>query len=373
MTSGPTRDRSGLAARFAVFERTAGTRAALYARLAPKIATDDDLLGLLDDAPDEQRLPVLLFAAVHLLVLEGRGGDLSAHYPTASPSTAAPSPPRVDDPFPSFRRVALEHAERIRAVVATRATQTNEVGRCAWFMPLAAEVAGGSGPVALIDVGASAGLNLLLDRYSYEYTDEHGRVVNQILPAEGRHGTPLIHCMLRAGSAAAWRPPMALPEVAFAAGIDASPIDVTDDDAVRWLKACIWPGMDDRFVRLSAAIELARTAPPSITRGDAVDALDEQVVAAHAHGHPLVLTSWVLNYLPFERQQAFVECLDRLGAAFDLSWIVAESPAETPGLPLPAGADEDLTVVSLVRWRSGRREVERRATAHPHGYWIRGG
>jgi hypothetical protein len=83
------------------------------------------------------------------------------------------------------------------------------------------------------------------------------------------------------------------------------------------------------------------------------------------------MNTWVLNYLTFDQRLAYVAELDRIGSTQDLSWVLAESPAETPGLPIPTtDPAEELTVLSLVQWRSGRRSVQRLASCHPHGYWL---
>lgn len=350
--------RAALAQRFRDFEHVTATRASLYARLSPAIAADDDLLSLLDGAPTEQQLPVLLFAAVHLLVLEGRGGELGRHYPNLHGGAVA-----TTEPFADFRRVALEHADRVRDLVATRSTQTNEIGRCALYLPALDTVSREVGPLALVDVGTSAGLNLLLDRYGFDY-GEHGAI--------GGRSSIVLPCTLRGAAPPEFSAPHLVPEIAAAVGLDASPIDILDDDAVRWLEACVWPDMTERFARLVDAIALAREHPPRVMAGDAVAGVAELVESMREHGHPVVLTSWVLNYLPLHRQHEFVAELDRLGNVFDLSWVIAESPAETPGLPVPTEQPpEDLTVVSLVRWRRGTRSVTRLGTAHPHGYWLR--
>lgn len=369
-TSGP---RADLAARFAAFERVAGSRAPLYARLAPRIAEDDDLLALLDDAPPQQRLPVLLFAAVHLLVIEGRDPDLAAHYPNLAADEVRRSPASASDPFPAFRRTALDHANRIRTIAATSTTQTNEVGRCAWLMPPAAAISAEVGPIALVDVGASAGLNLLMQHFRYEYARADAPPV-RLGMAPGMRAPAAaveIECELRPCGGRSIEPPRQLPEVVSAVGLDAAPVDVHDEDRVRWLEACIWPDMVGRFHRLVAAVALARSMQPRVVTGDAVDDLPGLLAQTAASAHPVVMTSWILNYLDHDRQREFVGVLDAAASDGDLSWIVAESPAETPGLPIPTTSPaEDLTVVSLVRWRGGRRTIERIGTGHPHGYWL---
>jgi hypothetical protein len=77
-----------------------------------------------------------------------------------------------------------------------------------------------------------------------------------------------------------------------------------------------------------------------------------------------------LNYLNSAERVEFVAQLDAIGAESDLSWVIAESPRETPELPVLGDPSEDITVISLVTWKSGRRESIRLATAHPHGDWI---
>jgi hypothetical protein len=343
-----------LAERFRNFATTStATRAPLYSQLSASVAEDTDLLRLLQAAPEPQQIPVLLFAGVHFMLLEGHRSPLVEHYPNLS--TGTPS----GDASTLFRSFALDHADELTGLISTRHTQTNEVGRCAQFVPplglLAAEV----GTLAHVDVGTSAGLNLLLPRYSYEY--EPGGTVG---------GPSAVH--LRCATRGAVPVPAEMPAIAASIGLDLMPIDVLDDDEVRWLEACVWPDQADRFARLVAAIELARSAPPDVRQGDAVADLASVVREAGAHGHPVVTNSWVLNYLPDDVRASYVGELDRIGTEQDVSWIIAEAPAQTPGLPVvTTDPPEEVTVVSLVRWRGGVRTSRRLATTHPHGYWLR--
>ena len=105
--------------------------------------------------------------------------------------------------------------------------------------------------------------------------------------------------------------------------------------------------------------------------GDAVGSLAAVVDRVCDEGHPVVTNSWVLNYLPHDERRRYVDELDHLGSRRDLSWVIAEAPAQTPGLPVPTtDPPEQITVVSLVRWRNGVRTTQRLATTHPHGYWL---
>ena len=340
-----------LSERFARFAETSATRSPLYARLAGAAAADHDIVALLHHAPEPQQLPVLLLAAVHDLLLRGAAPQLAAHYPNLTSS------PVRGDPFPAFRAFCRTHGPDIVATIGTRHTQTNEVGRCALFLPALAGVGEAEGPLAHVDVGASAGLNLLLPRFHYRY--EPGGSVGGPSPVT-------LHCATRRGPPI----PPAMPTISASIGLDLAPVDVHDDDAVRWLEACVWPDQPDRFERLVAAITLAREVGVDVRPGDAVDGLAGVVTEAAGAGHPVITTSWVLNYLTGAQRLDFVAELDRLGSTMDLTWVAAESPAETAGLPFPAWSGEERTVLAEARWRAGERTVRRLATAHPHGYWL---
>lgn len=357
-----------LAQRFRQFaDTTARSGAPLYARLSASIADDGDLLALLGHAPETQQLPVLLLAGVHAMLLGDRADPLASRLAAHYPNLARSGDVADGDPAQLFREFALDRADELAALISACGTQTNEVGRCAQFLPLLGllddELRTSDEPARLahVDVGTSAGLTLLLPRYGYEYAP--GGRVGGPAPVE-----------LRCSTVGPLPVPTNMPSITCSIGLDRAPINVLDDAEVRWLEACVWPDHADRFARLVAAIGMAREQPPDVRRGDAVEGLDKVVGDAAAHGHPVVTNSWVLNYLTDDARRAYVAELDRLGNEGDLSWIIAEAPAQTPGLPVVAAApDEELTVLSLVRWRDGVRTTARLGTTHPHGYWINWG
>ena len=223
----------------------------------------------------------------------------------------------------------------------------------------------GARPVGLVEVGASAGLNLLLDRYEYRY-DPGGTVGG---PAAVR-----LACQIRGDVP----PPLpaALPRIETRAGLDMHPVDVTDRDQARWLVACQWPDQLDRLHRVRAAVALAHTDPPTVVQGDAVDDVARLVDTVPDHALPVVVTTWVMAYLPEDRQVAFLTELDRLGAGRDLTYLFAEHRHEVPGLPMPPrpdGTADDPRFSTLVRldWRDGaRRPARRLADMHPHVTWL---
>jgi hypothetical protein len=348
----PVNDGNELPQRFRAFAATAAKRAPLYCHLAERIADDPATSRLLLHAPEQQQLPVLLFACVHWMLLNESDQPLARYYPnlTADVDTT--------DAYPAFREFCANHEQRLAELLGTRSTQTNEVGRCATFVPLLGLVAAEVGPLALVDVGCSGGLTMLIDRYECRY--EPGGVVGGPSPV-----------VLTCGTRGEVPVPEQYPPVAASIGLDRSPIDVTDPDAARWLEACVWPDQPDRFHRLHAAIGLAQVDPPRVRAGDAVEDLAATVDLVSQDGHPVVLNSWVLNYLSEAQRHAYVAELDGLGATSDLSWIYAEMPALVSGVPVPDDPDRaQRTVVTLVRWRDGVRTVEHPADAHPHGFWI---
>jgi hypothetical protein len=214
------------------------------------------------------------------------------------------------------------------------------------------------GDLAMVDVGSSGGLNLLLDRYEYRY-EPGGRVggsSNVVLECGTKGEVPIPH---------------EIPAIVARVGLDRSPVDLSDRSAATWLEACVWPDQLDRFHRLHAAIEIAHGTPPTVLSGDAVDDLAVTIDRVAAAGHPVVCNTWVLNYLSRGERLAYLDELERYGATSDLSWIMAESPQQIDGLPVPADTSvHHLTVLTLVRWRQGVRTIDHLGTTHPHGFWL---
>jgi hypothetical protein len=366
-----------LAEQFRLFARTAGRDGApRYRDICEGVAGDPVLLELTAHAPADQRRPNILLAAVHYLLLSGAGGPLARHYPTVAEWRGGAGagdrllpggePP---DPFPDFAAFAREHLDELVPLVATRATQTNEIGRCAVLLPALATVAGEHGlPLSLLDLGTSAGLNLLFDRYAYTYTRPDGPPVAAGDPASAVH----LQIELRAGRL----PDLDLPRISQRQGIDRHPIDPTDPDQALWLLACQWPDHLERFRRLAAALALARTVPdlPRIHRGDMVDDLGAMAADAPAESRLCILHTWAAAYLSPERQGGLEAAVDRVASTRPVSWLYAEHPFEVPGLPMPAApAGEPVrgsTALVLVELNGARRVERRLADVHHHGRWL---
>jgi hypothetical protein len=368
----PDDSTSALAARFRTLaDQDFAGYSPTYERIARAIADDPDSLGLLLDAAPTGRTPILALAAVHDIVLGDPQTALAAVYAGRSDA----------DPWPAFRSLLHDRQGDVLQRMRTRAIQTNEVGRSAALVPGMAAVAGAARragderPLALVEVGTSAGLNLLFDHYSIDYRRD-GEMVHRAGPPT----SPVrLDCELRGPH----DPPFAshgpTTPVASRLGLDLAPVDVTDDAACRWLRACLWPDVSDRAERLDAAISVARTDPPHLVEGDAVTELAPTLRALPAGVLPVVVATWALAYLGRAGRERLLVSLDEVGATTDLVLLTAEEPSAAPWVPgLPAEVatcgdatgDGTTTVLGARTWRAGAATDEALALCHPHVRWM---
>jgi len=295
-------------------------RSPLYERLALLVAGDEELLHLLARVPEPKRQPNLLFASAR-----------SLGWTSQDPET--------------FRIFVLERSERVLELLRNRVTQTNEVGRCSVLLPALARI---GGPVALVEVGASAGLCLMLDRIHYDYDGlEVGDAISEVQ----------LRCHLRGDL----RPPLHIPQIVWRRGIDLSPIDASDTAAVRWLEACVWADQSDRLERLRAALRLARLDPPSVLRGDLLDATAGVISDAPQGATLVVMHSATLAYLIPEQRDRFARMMESL----DGVWVSNEAPGVVPRLEDPVLRDAERRG-AFVLGQDGRIL----GLADPHGDWL---
>ena len=287
-------DERAIARRYRDYGALVERRSPLYAELARGVAGDAAALALLATLPLGKRQPLLVFGAARALF--GDPGN-----------------------WPELRTVLREHGEEVTGLVRRRATQLNEPNRCATLLPILARI---PGPLALLEVGASAGLCLLPDRYAYDY--DGGPRVNPGAPG------PVLQCAVRGPVPV----PARAPEVVWRAGLDLSPIDVGDDAAVAWLEALIPPDEPDRLERLRAAVALARRDPPPVVEGDLRRDLPALAASAPPGATLVVFHSGVLAYLGDADRVAFAATVRSLGAA----WISNEPPwAQPEAVPEASG------------------------------------
>ena len=261
-----------------------------YAAFASAMAGDPTTLALVATLPALKRHPVLILAAVR--------------YRYGTPADG-----------PALLTVIHDHLDEIGRLVHDRTIQLNEPARCAPVLPLLARL---PQPLSLIEVGASAGLCLVPDRYAYDYPRRR-RIEAAVavgLPA------PTMTCRARG--------PVPLPHrpvpVAWRRGLDLDPVNLADPDHLRWLEAQIPPDNPTRLARLRGAVAVAATDPPPVVAGDLRSDLADLVAQAPADSHVVVFHSGVLSYLSVHEREAFRQQMGELPG----TWISAETQSTFP-------------------------------------------
>ncbi|MGL4967664.1 MAG: DUF2332 domain-containing protein [Inquilinus sp.] len=287
-----------ISARYTRFADTeARCRSPLYEELARAVAADRETLGFLSTLPDMKRQPNLLLAAVRYLF---------------------GTPPG----WTEFRRALLAHPDAVRSLMLERSTQTNEAGRCATLLPVLARL---PQPLALLEVGTSAGLCLMPDLYSYDY----GRKV--IRARAGASEPPVFRCSTNETTPL----PTAAPHVVWRAGIDLSPIDASDPSQVAWLETLVWPEQATRLANLRAAAKIAAIVKPRLVKGDLRgNDLTRLCSEAPKDAALVIFHTAVLDYVSDSAdREAFAERVMRLCPY----WISNEFPHVFPSIATRAG------------------------------------
>ena len=310
----------------------------LYQLFTARIAGDPDMLRLVGGIDNVPPLN-LLYGGVQLMLTPADA--LARWYPRHGGHQEA-----SDEAYTAFREFALDRREELLHIGRTRRTQTNEVGRSAILLPfIARALAVGEGPVHAVDVGASAGLNLCLDRYAYDYS---GVRVG---------GGPLtLACDNRGGFAVPGQGlPDGLPTFASRTGLDLAPVDVADPDAVAWLEALVWPEQNGRLERLRAAIAIRRETPVTMVDGDAVETLP-RVEAALGEGTLLLWHTVALYQLTADQNAAFDDAVARIAERRRVIRIAFEAPelSDYPDVRIGLAPTREAPI----------------AVGHPHGAWL---
>ena len=310
-----------------------------YEALSYAVAESDELLELARYCQVGQPIPNLFFSAVKRVLADHPDDDLNDHYARCArdgkPTTG------LDVAFGDFCSL---HEHEVRTLVQTRRVQTNEIRRCSYLMPAFGVIANENPnrPLALVDVGASAGLNLLWDSYQYKYSDNsrYGPADSAVLvDADTRTPMPRI--------------PAQFPTVSFRLGIDLSPVDLSDDEEYQWMMALVWPDHTDRAKLLAAARNIWLESPPEIVAGDAVAVLPSVLTRVPEDSTLCIFHCHTLNQFPVEARAAFHEILMR------------ESERRTV-YHVPSEGER----MSVDRMENGETSTILSARRNAHGRWI---
>ncbi|HEX6443088.1 MAG TPA: DUF2332 domain-containing protein [Stellaceae bacterium] len=279
----------------AAYRRFADTeaqgRSPLYHELANGVASDPELIEFLAGLPREKRQPNLLFASARSVF------GAAAHWG-------------------EFRRGVIGKQDAVRELMLRRSTQTNEPGRCAVLLPVLARL---TQPLALIEVGASAGLCLLPDRYAYDYG---GHVLR---PGSRAPEPPVFRCQVNPTTPL----PRELPQVVWRAGLDLNPLDTSEPEDRAWLEALVWPEQEQRLARLRAALAIADAEKPRIVKGDLRRDMASLAAEAPKNATLVIFHTAVLAYVsPAQEREVFARSV----ASLCDFWIANEAAGVFPDL-----------------------------------------
>jgi hypothetical protein len=282
--------------------------------LARTVAVTPSVLRLAARARPGQRPTFLLFGAVHALLLAGADHGLAVFYPSIVGADARPP----DEAGPALIDFCAAHAAELAAIIETRLVQTNVVKRAlALRLGLAAVGRTATRPVHLIEIGASAGALLRVDRYRYTLG---GRQF-------GDPGSPV-------EVDAAWHGDRAVPDLgavpplASVTGVDLNPLDAANADDRRWLEALIWPENRYEADLVRHALGIVAADPPRIIAGDAVEVCPALAAELPADEPRVVFHSMTRMHVPADRLAAFDAAICALGQTAPLFWLSLEGQGE---------------------------------------------
>ena len=309
----------------------------LLARAAEDVVNGEAVYGVLEgheDDPGPSALGLRLLGAVHRLVLRGDAPELAAHYPSAGG--------RPGDAWPAFAAVLRSRRDELKRLVGNP-VQTNEPGRCVALLGGFLEVARATNmPLRLLEVGASAGLNLRFDRYRYELGDERW----------GPADSPLV---IRCRLAGTRKPPLGAPlAVASRSGCDPRPVDPQTEEGRLTLTSYVWPDQLERLERLRAALAVAREVDAPVERARAADWIEARLAEPSPDTATVVFHSIVMQYLPDEERDRF----ERAVTSHDVAWLRMEPADEAADVRLRLGGEDHLVARAgyhgdFVEWNRG--------------------
>ncbi len=272
----------------------------LYNALWERAKDDPEMLALMDLVEKDQPLPITFFTAINYLVLGNPQHSLARFYPYLQ-EDALPAA----EAYLFFRTFVFDYEDRLRAILPTARLQTNEVTRCANLLPafLLAYQRGGHQALNMIELGASAGLNLLWNQYGYRYSQASGGQTTENLLVKNQHAPVQVSCQVVTTQPFPLTSMTTLPRVARCEGIEICPRDLHNERDMRWVRAAIWPEELERYRTLDTALAFAQHNPLPMHTGDACDLLPALLAAIPTFQTAVVWHSYALNQGPIEVKQ----------------------------------------------------------------------
>ena len=285
--------------------------------------------------PRADALALRLAGYFHHAVLINRDPELAAHYPSSVANWT------IDDIWP-LARALLEREPNTAAAFIRSAPQTNETRRSiallAAFLHFAQQW---QSEIDLLEIGASAGLNMNWDLYTYKTKSWAWGAEGPVQIDTDWNGPP---------------PPLADINVRTRAACDLNPLDISDETQRLQLKSYIWPDQPERLARFDGAVALARETGVHVERADAAPWLAQRLNARAADAATIVYHSVFLQYPPREAREAIVNAITEAGAratsSAPLAWVRLEPEALTDGVE-----NSPRMVIDITTWPGGARRI----------------
>jgi hypothetical protein len=311
----------------------------LIERMAADIEAGGPIAKLVAGWPSDPRADVpslRLAGALHAAALTGRDGMLAAAYPASAPRWS------MDEAWPLARAFLEREQGWVRDFIKSP-PQTNETRRSiallAGFLAFANDW---RGPIDMLELGASAGLNLCWDRFSYRTRSwAWGENSSVAIETDWRGLAPQL---------------LLTPSIRSRAGCDLNPLDLGDAEAVLRLRSYVWPDQAERLARFDGAVALARAAGVQVDRASAEEWLARKLASRADDAATIVYHSVFLQYPPRDVRKAIIGAIRQAGAAATarapLAWVRLEPEALTDGVE-----NSSRFVIDLHAWPGGERRV----------------
>lgn len=314
----------------------------LYEYLALHIAEDDQLLEIAANTAPGQPIPNLFFGAVHYLLLKGKEHKLREYY-----RSIVDQPKDLKESFYHFRSFCLHYRNELIIILKNRLVQTNEVRRCAYLYPSFCYIYDKvKKPLSLIEIGTSAGLQLLWDQFCYTYgsTEKYGNIESNVIIKSEIYGE---------------RMPLLLPKsppVVSRFGLDLHVNDITNPEDRLWLTSLIWPEHKERIELFENAAHLLTKQPVKLIEGDGVRLLPEIVLQVPDDSLICIFHTHVANQMSKESKYQLLDYIKMLGSTRDVFHIYNNM------------WDSDLHLDYFI---NGKEYNETLAETDGHGRWFR--
>jgi hypothetical protein len=336
--------------RFAIFaEQECKFSSAFYYDLSLKISKDDEMSRMASYASYGQPIPNIFLAAVHYIVLKNKGCELAKYYPSVNKDLNV-----QELPYQLFKEFCIKYEAQIIELISTRIVQTNVISRCSYLMPILSELINkGQKNACIIDIGASAGLNLNFDLYEYWtdgqkiYGDSSVKIEFQTIDSAIKSILPINYLIRKIG-------------------IDQNLINPQNEDEKLWLNALIWPDHLERFNSMEKALELRQNDRIDMIKASEVNQFEEIINNQRADETLIIYATHTLYQFSPDNRHDFFTMLDRIGKKRDFDFLSVESTRY-----LQEKYKSSQTVIELTSYTNGKKNEKFIAETNGHGNWIR--